>query len=203
MKKITLSIVVVIGIITFCNAANGFYYNVDTLVGGPIDNEWLTYGWTGQSDGTSIFSVQGRATNLGPVELKDVGVTWQFFYYPISYTELVPYTYDNFNNQWNKNSDWAKVYDISGQNDLISMNRSITNVPLEWEGATVAETDEVPVMWFSPVLYPGNSIEYSLDIHLNSQRNLAIVGFFISTVPEPATLLLLGLGGLVLRRKKH
>jgi len=75
-----------------------------------------------------------------------------------------------------------------------------------YETASVLSTDSVPAWEVTSSLAPSESIDFSIYIQI--ERGSGIGSFYIqpymvSTIPEPATICMFGLGGLVLLRKKR
>jgi len=178
---------------TFCHA---FYYNVDEEISlTPLTGGWVSAG--------NLFSMQFEATNTGTMNLTNLGFTTQFVWSG----NLAMY-YENSSHQWVTPAEWVKVYGVQNQNDLLLMDRSSTNIPLSWDQngtvslATLLETDAVPVLWLGN-LNAGQTIQFTWYADCSSRLDLNVTGFFVSTVPEPLSLMGMGIGaGFILRRKK-
>lgn len=177
-----------------------FYYNVDSVVGGPMDMTFLGADTSLPGDGSMIVTYHLRGTNTSGVTLTDVGFTHQFVY-----SESAILAYDNAQKEWRTDPLWTVSYGLAGQTNLLSMDRTVTDVPLTWNGATLLATDDVTVMPLAASIPPGGSADFDFVVqHSDLTRDWLNTGFFISTVPEPATMGLLAFGALLpLFRKKR
>jgi hypothetical protein len=115
------------------------------------------------------------------------------------------FSFDNSGHSWAFQNNWLKVYGVQGQNDLLSMDRAVTDVPLSWDqggGLTAAlqATDFVPVLWIGDVA-AGETINFTLYFETSSRFYTDAVGFFVTPEPMTMGLLAVGLVTVICRRK--
>jgi len=161
--------------------AEGFYY--------ALNNE--EYGWGFFScgryeeigDGVYLATCGGYVENLADYTLYDVGIPIMFFstYSPAS-TERA-FIYNNSDHKWYDGARWVRTYGAEGQNTLLSMDRSVTDVPLsdDYQGAhmSLLETDEVALIEFGDLL-PGERIYPEAYLHMNFRGGYRWSGYVVS-----------------------
>jgi hypothetical protein len=153
-----------------------FYYNVSYEAGSMVSL------WFGTGHGGD-WTLDVTALNLGSDDYNDVGFVPLFFYHTDSNT---PFTYDNSLHRWNLTNKWIQIYGYHGQDDLFSMARDVTNLPLTAEGgASLLETDQMPVFWLGDIP-AGQQVQFTLYVQTSEPSFIfSDKPFFVSTTPPP------------------
>ena len=201
------SMLICVWILVWVQVCQGeFYYNVDEEMGGPMQLRTLSTSSTYQGNKTYLLTNTSNATNTGPATLTNVGLAYPFFreiYAGHGYG-----TYVNSDRRWTWAPDaWVTMYGVMGQNDLLSMDPSVTDLPLSYGAGVVQATDSVPVIWLGD-LAPGQSVEFMDYVQFYADGwtggvQLSAPCFFISTIPEPGTMSLLALGGMAILKRRR
>jgi hypothetical protein len=176
----------------------GFYSTVDSEAGGAMAVVNASGDWIGDS---TIFAVQFTAQNTGLSDLMGVGMTTQFVW-----SGDYVFGFDKSTHGWSYGDYWLKVYGVQGQNDLLSMDRAMTDAPLNWDlgggkTGTLEVTDSVPVLWIGDVA-AGETIDFTLYFQASTRFYADVAGFFVA-VPEPGTVGLLAMAAMMAIRRKR
>ena len=171
---------------------NDFIYTLDASLRGVTgDASWLALGFAdGQSSKTSSSSRFVNADVLG--------IAWMLFRGDIStYSNKTQYggTLDNA-------ADWTALTDLTTDVDMrvvLDTTGGTGNWAVTWYAKAPADIDYTQVGTATLPEMTINSVGLA-----SSGENVdgTIESFSLTSVPEPATLALLGLGGLVLGRRR-
>jgi len=175
---------------TFHESNTGLFYY--TLPDGIIDWEYLFLGWS-TLDASAFCVIEVTITNIGGYNLKNVGLAQQFVF-TCEPDGLGPaYQYKNDDHAWYRypskpNDDWwVRSYNVMGQDTLISMDRSVTDLPLSLQRdgylAILLPTDEVTLIPFGD-LAAGESSTRNIYFTTGA-GGVCWRGHMVSTTPEP------------------
>jgi parallel beta-helix repeat protein len=161
----------------------GFYYALhdDEIIG-----EFWHIRWEYLEDGNTLIVSEGYLENIADYELKDVGLTIQFWHFWGTWSPPLFFEYNNSDHTWYQKISWARTYGVMGQDTLLSMSRSKTDVPLSvtLQGVTgyIGETDEATLISFGD-LSPGERV-YGRVYAVASSPAYGWRGYVVSTSPH-------------------
>ena len=146
-------------------------------------------------DGTNLKKFSCSLTNIAPYMLEDLSWAIQFTYYFANSPEInEAFSYYNDDHTWYLHKGmpyekWTRTHGVMGQNELLSMDRRVTQAPLfrKWYIATayLAETDEVTLISFGDI-EPGETVVRDVYFKANF-IGLSFRGYLLSTTHEPRT----------------
>ncbi len=177
------------------NASDTLYVGIE--VTGPANDIWLEVNSQGDISSPDIANVGGggvRAVQLaipvlgGPIASDSGGSTGNAAY---SHSEVSGITTIEYSQSFY--TDWRTAADMITLSPAQKIYMSIQMAQGGWQGGADSLSDD------DDPLIAGQTYFYGNDPAVNSPM---VVGSEITLVPEPATMLLLGLGGLLIRRKK-
>jgi hypothetical protein len=141
------------------------------------------------AEGVWLVTFEADVENLAGYTLYDVSLPIQFFSTYGSSSPERAFSYDNNDHTWYLDHRWARTHGAGGQNTLLSMDRSVTDVPLtdEYEGAhmSLLETDEVALIRFGDLL-PGELIRARLYVLKDAFGGYRWTGSMVSRNPHRA-----------------
>ena len=233
MRKLAIICTVVVFVMTVPAGATLYSVVDDEVVHGspgPLNLEQTTDLVT-YIDGTDhrVFSVGFKLTNnSATTTYTDVKVVDPFEWLQMNLTPSYQVCgWVNAENQWinpdyNGNDGvqdglFVKVYDGPDDPVISAMLMSNTDIPLtsplsgtgDYEAtASVLATDSVPCWDVAASLAPSQSISYTVYLDIERLSTPPYVlgkrsDMYVVAIPEPATICLLGLGGLALFRKRR
>ncbi|MHC4283159.1 MAG: choice-of-anchor Q domain-containing protein [Planctomycetota bacterium] len=177
---------------TFHESNTGLFYH--TLPSGIIDWEYFSLGWSNLDD-SAFLAIEVTITNIGGYNLKNVCVAQQFVFRCEPDGVGPAYGYKNDEHAWYRypskpNDDWwVRSYNVMGQDTLISMDRSVTDLPLSLQQdghlATLLETDEVTLIPFGDLAAGESSTRNYYFI--TGAGGVCWRGHMVSTTPKPTT----------------
>jgi predicted outer membrane repeat protein len=161
----------------------GFYYS---LHDDEIAGEFWHVRWEYLEDDSTLIVCEGYLENIADYELKDVGLTIQFWHFYGMWSPPVFFEYNNSDHTWYLWSSWARTCGVMGQDTLLSMSRSKTDVPLSvtLQGVTgyIGETDEATLISFGD-LSAGERV-YRRVYAVASSPAYGWRGYVVSTSPH-------------------
>jgi len=207
MRRIFICVAIVFCLTSF-EKADAFYYTLtNDLISAPL---FENIGYTQVEEGL-LFEFEGSVTNIGSYKLEDVGIALQFVWKCTFTPPWIPKHYNSEDHTWYLHPDdpdddwWTRSYGVMGQNTLISMERSITDLPLSFsrEGGTayLSETDEVTLISFGDLEVGETAIRRVY--FLSGAGGVCWRGYLVTTTPEPASFFLLALGAVMLKKRSR